>query len=510
MPNLINYNYQQDVLVPVNLENQITEGTLEFAIHYLIENHMDLSIFDEKFNNDDTGRPAYDPKILLKIILFGYSRGILHSRQLERACRENITFMALACGLVPDHSTISRFVSSMSDFIMPLFRDILLVCEKENLLGGTVFAIDGCKLPANASKKWSGTINELKHKAHKLDQKIKNMLKKHQMLDQLCESETAKIDKSKLEKQISRLEQQLKTVQKFTENSQPKIGQNGKEIKSNVTDNDSAKMITSHGTIQGYNAQTMVDHKHQIIMYGEAMSKGQDFAHLLPVVTGALENVQAIGHDNDYFQNTKNLADTNYHSDTNLQFAKKHKLDAFIPDPHFRQRDPKFQNQKRYKPPKPRKKFTIDDFQYDQNNDTFTCPNGKKLNPIGITKIKKGNQYKRYRGPAQNCENCPLKSKCMSTPSNKRKYLSIKIGADPKNLSKEMIEKIDSEIGKNIYQQRIAIVEPVFGNIRSQKRMDRFTMRGKKKVNAQWNLYCMVHNIEKILRYSSIFVINPN
>jgi transposase len=497
-------------MVPVCLEDQIAEGTLEFAIHYLLEHEIDLSIFDQKFNNDETGCPAYDPKILLKIILFGYSRGIIYSRALERACRENIIFIALACGQAPDHTTIARFVSSMHDYILPLFRDVLLVCEKEHLLGGTTFAIDGCKLPANASKHWSGTIDELKHKTEKLAAKIESLLQKHQQLDQMdCEG-AARDEKTKLEKRITRLQRRLATVRKWSEANEPKIGRSGKEIKSNVTDNDSAKMVTSHGTIQGYNAQAMVDDKHQIILYGEAMSNGQDFAHLEPVVTGAVENVKNIGLDEDYFENKKILGDSNYHSDANLQFAKLPKLDAYIPDPHFRQRDPRFADQRKYKPPKPRKKFTIDDYHYDEKTDSFTCPNGIKLKLIGKTCLTKGNIYKRYRGPDGSCDACPLKSKCMSSPSYKRKYLSVKVGADPKNLSRDMIEKIDSEEGRNTYQQRIAIVEPVFGNIRSIKRLDRFTMRGKKKVNVQWNLYCMVHNIEKIMRYSSLFDINRN
>jgi len=496
-------------MVPVSLEDQITEGTIEFVINYLIEHEMDLSIFDQKFNNDETGCPAYDPKILLKIILFGYSRGIIYSRALERACRENIIFIALACNQVPDHTTIARFVSSMHDYIVPLFRDILLVCEKEHLLGGTTFAIDGCKLAANASKQWSGTIDELKHKAEKLDAKIKSLLKKHEWLDQQDAAQVSGAEEVKLKKRLSRLQRRLASVRKWSETHEAKIGQTGKEIKSNVTDNDSAKMATSHGTLQGYNAQAMVDNKHQIILYGEAMGKGQDFAHLEPVVAGATENVKEIGLGEGYFEQKKVLSDSNYHSDTNLQYANRYKIDACIPDPHFRQRDPRFADQGKYKPPKPRKKFTIDDYHYDEKSDAFTCLNGKELKLIGKTHLNKGNIYKRYRGPDGSCDDCPLKSKCMSLPSYKRKYLSVKVGADPRNLSREMIEKIDSEEGRAIYQQRIAIVEPVFGNIRSVKRLDRFTLRGKKKVNAQWNLYCMVHNIEKIMRYSSKFAQNP-
>ncbi len=91
------YNYSQNVLIPASLAEQIAPGTLEFAIHVLVEERMDMSRFDDKFKNDGTGCKAYNPKILLKIILLAYSRGILHSRKIERECKRNVTFMALSC-----------------------------------------------------------------------------------------------------------------------------------------------------------------------------------------------------------------------------------------------------------------------------------------------------------------------------------------------------------------------------------------------------------------------------
>ena len=145
------YDYSQKVLIPISLEDQLIPGTLEFAIHTLVESNMDLSIFNQKYNNDETGRWAYNPKILLKAVLLAYSRGLISSRKIEKACHENATFMAMTCLQHPDHSTIAAFVSSMKDEILSLFRDVLLVCEESNLLGGTVFALDGCKLPSNAS-----------------------------------------------------------------------------------------------------------------------------------------------------------------------------------------------------------------------------------------------------------------------------------------------------------------------------------------------------------------------
>jgi transposase len=150
-------------------------GTLEFAIHTLVEKRLDMSIFAGKYRNNETGRAAYDPKILLMVLL-AYSRGLISSRKIEQVCRENVVFMALACGQVPDHSTIAAFVSSMKDEILPLFRDVLLVCEEMTLLGGTMFALDGCKLPSNASKEWSGTLAELRKKKEKIETKVTQLL----------------------------------------------------------------------------------------------------------------------------------------------------------------------------------------------------------------------------------------------------------------------------------------------------------------------------------------------
>ena len=121
MANYKRYDYSQKVFIPVCLEDQLLPGTLEFVIHTLVENRIDMSVFDQRYTNDQTGRYAYDPKILLKVILLGYSRGLNSSRSIERACMENVIFIALTCGTHPDHSTIAAFVSSMKDEIGPLF-----------------------------------------------------------------------------------------------------------------------------------------------------------------------------------------------------------------------------------------------------------------------------------------------------------------------------------------------------------------------------------------------------
>jgi transposase len=113
MANFKTYDYRQRVFLPVSLEDQLMPGTLEFAIHNLVEKRLDMAIFHDKYHNDETGRAAYAPKILLKVVLLAYSRGLISSRKIEQACRENVVFIALACGQQHDHSTIAAFVSSM-------------------------------------------------------------------------------------------------------------------------------------------------------------------------------------------------------------------------------------------------------------------------------------------------------------------------------------------------------------------------------------------------------------
>jgi len=495
------YDFSQSMLIPVCFEEQLIPGTLEFAIHTLVETRMDMSIFDDNYQNDETGRRAYDPKILLKVVLFAYSRGLITSRKIERACNENVTFMALSGNQRPDHSTIAAFVSSMQDEILPLFRDILLVCDQENLLGGTFFALDGLKLPSNASKRWSGILSDISNKKEKIEQKIKSLLAAQVSADKEdCDS---LIDPLNRQKKIEKLQKQAERIEKWLEENDAKIGANGRELQSNVTDNESAKMMTSHGTIQGYNAQALVDKEHQVIMHAEAFGSGQDNQHLAPMVDGAKENLKTIGQPEDYFEDKIFTADTNYHNQSTLEKCEAEKLDAYIPDRKFRTRDERFATQDRYQPKKG-KKFDLQDFKYNEACDCYICPNGKILN-LQVKKYERDRIiYRRYVAGAKDCKACPLKDTCFHRKNATRRSLNVPIGAAENNFSKAMLEKVDSEKGRKIYPQRMAIVEPVFANIRVQKRMDRFTLRGKIKVSIQWMLYCMVHNIEKIMNFATV------
>jgi len=500
MPRFKSYDYKQSVLLPINLEDQIHPGTLEFVIHTLVEEQVDMSVFDEKYKNDDTGRKAYDPKILLKIILLGYSRGMNTSRRIEQACRDNVVFMAMSCGQHPDHSTIAAFVSSMKEEILSISIDVLLVCDHQGLLGGTVFALDGCKLSSNASKHRSGTIDDLKRKKGKIIKKVNQLLAEQEAQDEADGVKNAEILGRDRQKQAEKLKKQADRIGKWLSENDPKIGVSGKEIKSNITDNDSAMMTTdTYGTLQGYNGQALVDAKCQVIVSAEAFGKGSDGQMLGPMVDGAKKNLEEIGYPKDYFKDKILTADSDYHSKVNLAKCDEEGLDAFIPDKRFRTRDPRFRVKKRAL--KKRRRFVLEDYKYNKTNDTYRCPAGSILKLNARNTISRDTIYNRYLSDREDCDNCRVRHKCFTGKGGHRRALMVPVGVTEDNLSKKMVTKIESDRGKQIYPLRMAIVEPVFGNIRIQKRLDRFTLRGKEKVNIQWLLYCLVHNIEKICNY---------
>jgi transposase len=493
-------NEDQMVMLPISLPNQLVPGTLEHTISELVDKHMDLSVFDARYNNDETGAAAIHPKILLKVILVAYSKGMLSSRQIERACQENIIFIALSYGYTPDHSTIAAFISSMQSEIQTIFSNILLVCEEMGLLGGTHFSLDGVKLSANVSKEWSGTFDELKRKRDKLQEKLQQLIAEHAQADQLPEVE---VERQK--KRQRRFQLQVERLNEFLQTQEPKLGSEGKEIQSNVIDNESVKMPTSRGVLQGYNAQALVDAKHQIILAAEAFAS-QDQENLEPMLDSAKKNVAAIGKDETYFQGKQLTADSNYHSYEALVVCQDEKVDAYIPDIEFRKRDPRFADQQRFKDgvhgrqradAKPRL-FSASDFSFDASRQVYLCPHGKELRCHARNQLNRYRIYDVYHARVEDCAACPLRTRCLSKSTASRRYLSIQVETQPPNLIDEMKAKIDSEEGKKIYARRLGIVEPVFANICVQKHMNRFTVRTKRKVDIQWRLFALVHNIGKI------------
>jgi len=517
MPNFKKYNYNQTSMVVINFEDQIQPGTFEYTLHQLIDNHIDLSAFYDQYRNDKGGRSAYDPAILLKIILFAYSKGITSSREIQWQCEHNIIFKALSCDSVPHFTSVARFVSSYPDAIESVFEQILLVCDQQGLLGHELLAIDGCKMSSNAAKEHSGTLSEMEQKRDKLRKRIRYCLKEHKKLDGRKPNEKER--KKQLEKASKTLEKEFNRINDFLKTATPRMGkaQKPKEVKSNITDNESAKMKTSKGTVQGYNGVATVDKKHQVIVDAQAFGEGQEYHTLKPILTDVQKRYKKIGvHPNILKSDIIVTADTGFSSGSNDQYLKDEGINAYIPDKDFRSRDNFFTEQKqkygkRHRDNVKGEKSVIpaSDFDFNLKKKTCVCPAGNEMWLSRETTLGPGRIQIQFEGKLTDCRACELKHQCMRNPSSADtreghgRQVS-KTYSTHVNATEWMKRRIDSKEGKAIYGHRMSVVEPVFANIGTQKRLNRFSLRSKNKVQGQWRLYCLVHNIEKIMNYGEL------
>ena len=492
------------LLLPVILAEQIQPGSFEFALDHLVEHELELSDLDARFDNDETGASAYDPRVMLKIVLLAYSRGLVSSRRIAHACEYNIQFIALSGDARPSYTHIAKFVRELGPQIGELFTQVLITCDRMHLIGRHMFAIDGVKLPANASKERSGTHDELRHRAARLDKAARKIIELHQSQD--ASGAQGELDAGR-QARIEALRREAKRTREFVATSAKRRGRKGKELKSNITDPDSAKMATSKGVIQGYAAQAAVDSAHQIIVAADVIGSGSEQAMLMPMVQRC-EPYRA--------NHTLITADAGYHSEDNIAALKEQAIPAMVADNQMRQRDERLEGQAKHKAKKdplydkqptgqhkPIRLFKPGDFRFIDEH-TAICPAGKMLTSNGsIYTLGRGYRMQRYEASESDCKGCRLRGQCIKTPERtaartvSRFHATSKARDDPSEL---MRRAIDSPRGRQLYSQRIATVEPVFANIRHNKRLNRFTLRGRDKVNTQWHLYSLVHNIEKLAK----------
>ncbi|MDP1858754.1 MAG: transposase [Gemmatimonadaceae bacterium] len=469
----------------VDLARQLLPGTFEHALNHLLDHEVDLAHFDARFRNDTTGAPAYPPAMLLKVVLFAYSQGIVRSRAIERVCQEHVTFMAL-CGMtVPHFTTIAHFVSSLRDDIAQVFAAVLAVCDGQGLIGREMFAIDGVKLPSNASKHRSGTRAEFTQRAEQLETAAKTMLERHRATDALeLEPDVA----AKTTARIARLTKDAQQLREWlATHPADRHGPTGGLRKSNRTDNESAKMATDKGVIQGYTGVAAVDAKHQIIVDAQAHGTGSEQELLLPVVE-ALATLRTSA--------TVLTADAGYHSEANLAALAALGVSALIADPDMRKRDERFADREHHTTaPNPlhdksgaTKKalplFASSDFTYDADARTCVCPAGKSLYRKGASNVTNGYVGEHFRGAKRDCVPCAMRTQCLRTPETtvvrNVAFFRGREDAASETHTMRMQQQLDAPEGREQYGQRFATVEPVFANVRYNSPNEVFVKRAKR------------------------------
>jgi hypothetical protein len=251
-------------------------------------------------------------------------------------------------------------------------------------------------------------------------------------------------------------------------------------------------MQSSKGFIQGYIGIAVSDQKSQVITSAQAYGSANETEHMAEMLDKNAENLEAAGVRIEEGKKPTILGDPNYFSEENLRGCQERGIEAVIPDSQG----------KRRLGPDGKNRYEAEDFKYNEEEDSYECPQGKRLE-YKRTTVQGGVEGKVYQASLKDCKSCPDFARCSwskkeQSEVNQGKALRIKNDGEG-SLCREMRKKLETVEYQDKYAERIQIVEPVFANIKNCKGLNRFTLRGKEKVNSQWQLYCMVHNLGKCL-----------
>jgi hypothetical protein len=263
----------------------------------------------------------------------------------------------------------------------------------------------------------------------------------------------------------------------------------------------------------------VVDAKHQVVVHAEAFGAAQEQDLLMPMIEGTRENFAAIGDQKDVFEEAKLTADSGFHTEANMKEVMGQGIEAYMADTQFRKRDPRFsdvdRDKERFRKERAADYGTADvyrpqrDFTMSEDKMLCICPAGKRLYRHGGNVVVKGRRAMKFRGRKTDGRSCELRERCLRHPDRTEarqvSFFQGSMASKPETFTQKMKRKIDSIQGRRIDNRRLGTAEPVFGNICSTLGRDRFTLRGKRKVNTQWLFYGVVHNLLKVHRYGLRF-----
>ena len=450
------YDQKQQFLLPFNLEEFVSEDHISRVINELFD-VVDISAIESTYSEE--GCPAYHPRLLLKILLYGYLINIRSSRKIDDMTQTDTAFMYLAAMQKPDFHTICRFRSTHLDAIKEIFSQVVTLCKKMGLIGSSI-SIDGTKVKANASSRQSKSSDAIEKEIDKI---LRESIETDEREDEIYGHSTPYKMPEELVDKKYRLEKIKAAKKKMDEEKLKKV---------NITDPDARIMKHKDGSLKpSYNCQVAVDEKEQIIVAADLVDEENDLHQIEPMI----ENVkETLG-----YKPTIVLADAGYFSYDNVQFLLDEEIDAYIPDNFY-------EVEKRGKTKKFRKLL----FTYDVKKDCYYCPTAFEIPFTRIQKRENEPDLRYY--VCKYCSLCVLKNAC--TDSKNRT-----ITRDPReHLMEDMRAKLNTEEGTEQYQKRMCTVEPVFGQMKQDRGFREFLLRGKRKTKIEFIMMCTVHNIKKI------------
>lgn len=418
------YEPDQLFLMPPSLREWLAEDHLAYFVSDLVDD-LDLSEIEAVYEDEQRGQPPYHPRMMVKVLIYGYCVGVFASRRIEKRLVEDVAFRVLAAGNTPDFRTLSDFRKIHRTALEGLFEQVLRLALKAGAIKLGRVAIDGSKVKANASKHKAMSYGRMKERELELREEVRRLFSEAERQDEAedrryGQDRTGEELPEELRRRESRLERIRQAKRALEEEARREAQEAGREDHKpedkkqyNFTDSQSRIMKGSDGFVQGYNCQIAVEENFQLIVGQAVTQKANDKEQLKPMVEAIEEQA---GH-----KPGEVLADSGYCSEDNFRYLARRHIDGYV-----------------------------------------------------VTERQK---HAEQRLP---CQRGPLPQ-----------------GA---NAVERMKRKLQTQVGRRIYAMRKAIVEPVFGQIKQARGFRQFLLRGLEKVQLEWALICLTHNILKLHR----------
>lgn len=474
----INSNRSQTDLIGYHISDFAkTDGKSRFVLDMV--SRLDLKDLFSRYS--DQGGDSYAPDMMLALWFFAYCNGIRSTRELEVLCKYDTRYMYISSNQQPDHTTLSRFRKTHLDLLSDYFLQIILIAQQEGISAFNHITIDGTKIKASRSARYSYTEEQLDQIIARVRQDIAGYMNQcnfveQQASDQL-ELETVQTEKARLEA----LEQELLERKRLLKKRQ-------QGLKSDYRSNHKISLLEPDARFMNkvdglnYNAQAAVDAQSKLIVAAQVSDQPNDQGQFIPL------QKQAEAHLTEDPQRAYS-ADAGYHNTEDLKQLEEDHIDALIADPAPQDRS--IQS----KPTSPDRIINENrivqrqDFVYHSQGDYYQCPAGDQL-----VKIKNKGKKVIYR--AHNCPACPLSTYCLAS---KKKIKQIH-RSKRELYAERMAVKLQTQEAKQRMHERMTSVEPVFGNLKHNLGFRRFSLCGLDQVRGEFTLMVIAHNLNILFK----------
>lgn len=456
-------NRQQLSLFADRLDDHLPQEHVVRAIDAYVET-LDLTALEaHRYKSDSMrGQPAYHPKSLLALYLYGYLNGIRSSRKLEKECQRNIEVIWLMKHQKPSYKTIADFRKDHAQLLIKLNRNFILLCRQLALIGQELVAIDGSHFHGNASKQSILTKTRLQKQIQSIEAKIQTYHEQAAQTDR--EEKTPPETSISIESLHEKLSELTTMMSELEASPDRQVSQ---------TDPDARLLSKGGDKVAGYNVQAAVEATNQLLVASAVTNEPNDLHQLSSIAKQAKEQLEA--------DSLEVVADAGYYESKNLAECEAAKITVFVPVP-------KTGGAKSAG-------FEAMDFKYDAEQKHYSCPAGALLLPLGKGHLHNGKKRQMFKASEEDCKSCPHRTKCLTEKSTFRKIYRNEY----QDAMDHHVKRMRTPESKQKIKQRSGLIEHVFGTLKLRAGWQHFLVRGFEKVNGEWSLMALAYNFTRVL-----------